>query len=443
METAWWERAADNQPYFFLSYAHMPRWEQGGGDPDHWVHVLYKDLCENIMHLTDLPAGAPAGFMDRELRSGEGWSEKLAENLATCRVFIPLFSPRYFASEMCGRELFAFNQRLVDARTTGLGAIPAIVPVLWTRVDYSQLPESVGHLHIDNSAFGGAHANEGLYRLIKLNRRRDEYQETVLQLAEHIVRVAQDSPLPPGTPRDYDATPSAFKPRGQGTRRIHLTVAAPTRGTLPEHRDVRPYGERAQDWNPYHSEATRPLSAHAAELIRSLDYRVTVSSLDEADASLGAEREAGVEGTPDGDAGPDQPHLLIVDRWVATAEKHCDELKRLDGHAQSWMNVVVPWNHADIQCHSAEGVELCQVLEDLMPRLLDRGRRTPWHRAVDGVPTLKEFTDLLPAVVAHAAGQFLRHAHAHPPSGPHVPRPRLLGPAPPADAQGPHEGGEE
>lgn len=443
METAWWERAADDQPYFFLSYAHMPRWEQGGGDPDHWVHVLYKDLCENIMHLTDQPAGAPAGFMDRELRSGEGWSEKLAENLATCRIFIPLFSPRYFGSEMCGRELFAFNERIVDARTTGLGAIPAIVPVLWTHVDYGQLPESVGHLHIDNSAFGGTHANEGLYRLIKLNRRRDEYQETVLQLAEHIVRVARESPLPPSTPRDYDSTPSAFKPRGQGPRRIHLTVAAPTRGTLPEHRDARPYGERAQDWNPYHSESTRPLAAHAAELIRALDYRVTVSSLDESNASLAPEREAGVDGTPDGDAEPDHPHLLLVDRWVVTTRKHCDELKRLDDHAQSWMSAVVPWNHADVQCHSAEGLELCRLLEDLLPRLLDRGRHTPWHRAVDGVPTLKEFTDVLPAVVAHAAGQFLKHAQAHPPSGPHVPRPRLLGPVPRTTAPDPYEGGEE
>ncbi|NEE46574.1 TIR domain-containing protein, partial [Streptomyces sp. SID8455] len=69
-----------------------------------------------VMAMTDLPAGASAGFMDREIRSGEGWSERLGETLATCRVFVPLFSPRYFASEMCGKEWHAFEQRAIHHR---------------------------------------------------------------------------------------------------------------------------------------------------------------------------------------------------------------------------------------------------------------------------------------------------------------------------------------
>ncbi|MGW1355371.1 FxsC protein, partial [Streptomyces sp. NPDC002409] len=91
------QRAADHRPYFFLSYAHTPGYG-GGTDPDMWVERLFKDLCDHVLAMTDLPAGAPAGFMDREIRSGEGWSERLGEVLATCRVFVPLFSPRYFAS---------------------------------------------------------------------------------------------------------------------------------------------------------------------------------------------------------------------------------------------------------------------------------------------------------------------------------------------------------
>jgi hypothetical protein len=42
-----------------------------------WVERLFRDLCGHVMAMTDLPAGAPAGFMDREIRSGEGWSERL------------------------------------------------------------------------------------------------------------------------------------------------------------------------------------------------------------------------------------------------------------------------------------------------------------------------------------------------------------------------------
>ncbi|MFD2120826.1 hypothetical protein ACFSNO_16240 [Streptomyces cirratus] len=54
-----------------------------------WVERLFRDLCNHVMALTDLPAGSEAGFMDREIRSGEGWSERLAAALATCRVFVP------------------------------------------------------------------------------------------------------------------------------------------------------------------------------------------------------------------------------------------------------------------------------------------------------------------------------------------------------------------
>ena len=85
---------ASVQPYFFLSYAHTPRFGAGGPDPDMWVERLFRDLSSHVMALTDLPAGSDAGFMDREIRSGEGWSERLGAALATCRVFVPAMAAR-------------------------------------------------------------------------------------------------------------------------------------------------------------------------------------------------------------------------------------------------------------------------------------------------------------------------------------------------------------
>lgn len=456
--------ASDNRPYFFLSYAHTPAWGPGGGDPDHWVHVLFTDLCGHIMHLTDLPAGAQAGFMDREMRSGDGWPEKLSENLAACRVFVPLYSPRYFTSEMCGREWFAFNERIVRARATGSDNTSAIVPVLWTGVDYNDFPDSVRHFHIEH--FGARYAEQGIYGLIKLNRLRDEYQEAVLRLAQLIVQVARDSPLPSARPRPYETTPSAFRPRGTGTRHIHLTVAAPTRDTLPDGRSEQPYGEDALDWNPYHSEATRPLTALAEELIRSLDYRITVSSFDDEDAGagLGAAPDPAAAADPgsgssadsgsgsgpaarvDGDGNPagHRPGILLVDRWALMDSDRQRRLKEFDAASQPWVSAVVPWNRADMQCHSDEGRRLTEEFERTLPNLLDRSRRTECRIAVTGVPTLKAFTDVLPSVVASTTQRYLKHAAAHPPAGPHPPRPRLVGPLPPQDrATGDEPGGGE
>ncbi|MBQ0855589.1 TIR domain-containing protein (plasmid) [Streptomyces sp. BH-SS-21] len=429
-------RIPDSRPYFFLSYAHTPSWGPDSGDPDHWVRILFKDLCNHIMALTDLPAGSNAGFMDREMRSGEGWPERLSENLATCRVFVPLFSARYFSSEMCGREWYAFTERMLHARATGAGSATAIVPALWTRVDLRALPDSVRHIHLGHSDFGSRYASNGIYGLIKLNRLRDEYEETVLGLADRIVQAAKECQLPSGRPRDYESTPSAFKPRGSGPRHIQLTVAAPTRDTVPEDRNKQPYGDDALDWNPYHSESTRPLPAHAEELLRSLDYRVTVVSFDDEDTgeTTSSPHPKTLENQ--------QPGILLVDHWALTDEERRRRLKTFDTGARPWVSAIVPRNRADAQCNGAQGARLSQELERAMPTILERVRRSDCRIAVNGVPTLKAFTRVLPDVVAHTTRQFLKYAEPHPPPGPHVPRPRLMEPYPPGLDAGDDNRGE-
>lgn len=426
------DRTPDNRPYFFLSYAHTPPWGPESGDPDHWVRVLFNDLCSHIMALTDLPAGSPAGFMDRQMRSGEGWPEKLSENLATCRVFVPLFSPRYFSSEMCGREWYAFHERMLNARTTGTASASAIVPALWTRVDMRELPDSVRHIHVEDASSGGRYLSNGIYGLIKLSRLRDEYDETVFGLAERIVQAARESRLPPGRPRDYESTPSAFKPRGTGPRRIRLTVAAPTRDSVPGHRDTQPYGDDALDWNPYHTESTRALSAHAEELIRSLDYRVTVVALE--DENPGEDPQ---------ESGDTQPGILLMDQWALTDERHRSRLKMFDACARPWVNAIVPRCRTDLQNHGEEGRRLAEELERVMPAVLERVRRSDYRYAVNGVPTLTSFTKVLPGLVAYTTRQFLKSQEVRLPPGPHIPRPCLADPSrPPGPSSKDAPGGE-
>ncbi|MFK8908249.1 TIR-like protein FxsC, partial [Streptomyces sp. YS-3] len=120
------------RPYFFLSYAHTPKNDPRDKDPDLWVRRFFRDLSAHVMQLTALPAGVPAGFMDQHVRPGEDWQEQITEALALCRVFVPLYSPRYFLSEQCGREWFAFAGReaLHQSRSEH-HAPPAIVPALW------------------------------------------------------------------------------------------------------------------------------------------------------------------------------------------------------------------------------------------------------------------------------------------------------------------------
>ncbi|TXS48214.1 TIR-like protein FxsC [Streptomyces sp. t39] len=413
------ERTDPHVPYFFFSYAHTPRHATDGPDPDMWVHRLYRDLCEHILGLTDLPAGEPAGFMDGALRTGEDWGSRLSAALATCRVFVPLYSPRYFVSDRCGREWRAFALR--QARGAGpQDTVPqGIVPALWTPVHTERLPAAARNLVHGHERFGPRYASEGLYSLMKLRRYRSEYEHAVLLLARAIVTTAQQNPVPRGEPLDLADLPNAFG-SPPVLRRLRIVVAAPSSGELPQGRSERCYGPSPVDWNPYRESdaaAARPLADFAAEQVRGLDYLTTVEPLDQAAGDLLAEEH------------PSAPTVMLVDHWALTDPGQRELLTRVDAAAQPWLVVVVPWDRADPDNDTA-GAELQSALENTLPRTLQRGRSVS-RAATGGVPSLAAFADILPTVIQWAAAQFLRHVvPVYPPAGPHFLRPRLRGPAP-------------
>ncbi|MEU2774303.1 TIR-like protein FxsC [Streptomyces sp. NPDC007162] len=398
-------------PYFFLSYARTPSWGSEGGDPDHWVHLLFRDLCEHIMALTDLPAGSQVGFMDRTLRTGESWSEALSMSLATCRVFVPLLSPRYFSNEMCGREWYAFNERVVRAKAAGARDALGMVPALWTRVDFEQLPDSARRLHLDFSSFNQRYENNGLYGLIKLSRLRDDYDEAVFELSERIVRVAHESRLPPSRPPVFEELPSAFD-RHRELRPLSIVVAAARQDQLPDSRDAGAYGAREVDWNPYHPFAGRPLAMFAEELIRLLGLHVEVYSLDEAlDRSSGFSPSRG-------------PTLLLVDPWALLDPELSAKLSWFDKRATPWTRVMIPWNREDPDA-LAPGAPDPTRLENVIPQLI-RFTRAVSRASVSGVGSQESFPDALSPLVRHAYAEFARQS---PVAGPHPrPRPRLTAP---------------
>jgi transcriptional regulator with XRE-family HTH domain len=212
---------SDPAPYFYLSYAHTPRQEGYPGDPDIWVANLYQDLCSHIMQLTDLPPGARPGFMDRELGAEGDWPARMVQALATCRVFVPLYSMRYFISEHCGKEWSAFSRRVRGQATAGADPAEGIVPALWVPVSDSLLPEAAKSLQFDHSQLGERYSTHGFYGIIKLSRYRSEYEEAVYELARRIVQVGQTTPISPEIPPlDYASLDSAFGPAdlGSGTK---------------------------------------------------------------------------------------------------------------------------------------------------------------------------------------------------------------------------------
>lgn len=406
------ERRRDRpRPYFFLSYAHTPRNDAGGVDPNLWVKKLYDGLCAHILQLTDLPWGSQAGFLDQGMAVGTRWSDALSENLARCKVFVPLYSPRYFMSEQCGREWWAFSQRQVNHRARGgaTGA-SAIVPALWVPVQPAHMPQVALELQFHRASFGQDYAEEGFYGLTKLRYLRDEYERAVYRLAKQIVRVADEAVLEEGPVyTDYESLPSAF---GSADRpaRFDISVVACSRADLPPGREPDYYGDRPRDWNPYHPTSTLPLGDHAADLIRAMDYKVSFRDFEPtADRVLKPGAEA--------------PGLLLVDPWVLRNPRYRELLWEVDQSAPPWTTVVVPWNQQDPGSHIDGGPGPAE-LEAVMPRLLRIGRSSS-RTAVGGVGTLEALGALLPQLVRHAVSEFAgRSTHsAYPPPGPRGPEP--------------------
>jgi FxsC-like protein len=388
----------DPTPYFFLSYGRIPQHDPGEGDPDRWIVKFYRDLCQHVMQLTDASTAAEAGFMDREWRPGSNWPHRLANALATCRVFVPLYSHRYFASEQCGREWFAFSQRVRDHEARGGKHAEAIIPALWVPVPASTLPESARMIQFDHSTLGSRYAERGFYGLIKLRRYRADYEEAVYELARRIVVVAQHNAVDPARPADYESLHSAFGSPGRtraGGGRFRVTVVAPDTTSLPDGRSPYHYGRTPLDWNPYRPDSQRPLAELAADIVSDLDYRADVGTLDDHGDLLA-------------DEPPTSPGVLLVDVWATVTPEYRDLLRRVAEIDNPWIQVMIPWNRLDAETAAAEPT-LRRSLEEALHRKLEQGRPVS-RTAVSGIPSLEQFGTDLPKMVLAAAREYYKRA---------------------------------
>jgi hypothetical protein len=95
----------------FLSYRRHKEWPK-------WVSETFYDIFD---HWLDAELGHDCSiFVDYQLETGHNWPAALAENLSKSRVLVPLWSPQYFNSEWCLKEMSLFVAR---ENATGFGTV--------------------------------------------------------------------------------------------------------------------------------------------------------------------------------------------------------------------------------------------------------------------------------------------------------------------------------
>jgi FxsC-like protein len=420
----------DDRPYFFLSYARTPKRDPSDrDDPDRWVYKLYRDLCGAILQMTDARP-EEAGFMDRENKLGAEWSPELMTAIARCRVFVPLYSRRYFESDNCGREWFAFARREITHRARGGQVADAIVPALWTRLDRDRLPRVAQSVQFDHASLGERYCAEGFYGIMKLQNYRADYQRVVHRLAQRIIALGDSSVAYPDersilamTREDFASLPSAFGPASLSRTvggQLQIAVLAHDTSTLPPGRAADYYGATPPAWSPYRPDYPQPVADYARDLAKKcLDCKPQVGAFEDGMAALIS------------DGHPVPPSLCLVDAWVSKSAKHQEALSQLNRVAESWVSVLVPWNSQDEGTREASAELRASLHEQLGDKLASVPRRC--QLAASGIPTLQDLGQLLPEMTMIMLKRFRKEAAAHPPAGPVIQRPRLRG----ADPQEP------
>jgi hypothetical protein len=193
--------AVSCDPYlFFMSYARTRTpWTGTRAKKDRSdvaLEEFHALLCSYIMQLTDHDGAESPGFLDERMGVGADWENRLKQALATCRVFVPIYTTRYFKREWCGREWDAFARRQEEQLRTRPYTGNAIVPVLWVGPQHLALPGVAAKVQYAHPDLGKEYLQSGLFGLRQAGRHA-RYRGSVWALAQTIVKVAQQTSLEP------------------------------------------------------------------------------------------------------------------------------------------------------------------------------------------------------------------------------------------------------
>ena len=343
-------------PFFFFSYARRDR-------VDDLLIEFYDDLRNELATRmgTEL---TETGYLDIRTTPGAPWASRIADELNTCQVFVPVYSPSYFQSDNCGREWHAFSERL-RRNSNGPPATTRIVPVWWVPPT-TPLPHAVQALEDTRDHFGAEYRDFGLRFLKQLKENDGKYKDFLVRFTQMLMAAAVGpGPLPPGRAADLVGGPSAFAsavtpvgaaamPAAGGPRRVHFVIVAANQHEMRQHRaSVDYYGGDGEEWCPYFPDYTDPIALHAQGVAQSQRLIFSLVRTDALVELLDRARDR------------HEVVVLIVDSWATQVQAYQSLLAEYDRRRPGTAAVLVPWNAADAETASRRD-ELRGSLWDLL-----------------------------------------------------------------------------
>ena len=374
--------------YFFLSYAHSALTsERVRSDPDPLVGAFFADLAAAVAARARPAKGMEIGFFDQQIQPGVDMKALLSDVLGSAEVFVPLYSPGYFAKSWPMREQEVFRRRLRVA--SAVTPDQHIVPILWTPFPSGEQTSIVARA-LSIGAGISDYGENGLRALCMLTSYRQSYQRVLSQLADEIVKVAERSPLGPSAAPDLDDVPGPVAAEAS----FLVAMLAPSHGVSRPPQAVK--GGENPWWRMYTGRRIPPVAEYAGSVAERLGLKTLVADFVE------------VEGLFDR-----TPAIVIVDPWMV-ADRGPEFLTSIFVGLPKW---VVPVILDEQRENSGSG----SVMVEKAVKALDSALQVPVSR----VGSVDQLDEILPTVVARARRTYLKEGPVFPPVG-SPPRPPRL-----------------
>jgi hypothetical protein len=255
---------------FFFSYAHNDAL-------DEHVDAFFSEVSKQVRYLT---AAKEDGFRDtKDLRAGDLWSDRLADELRVSPAIVCLYSPSYFDSRICAREMQIFLERRAAYLQQNTGSRPSpIIPVLWQPGD---TPWSLPDFQYERPRSADLE-KKGVYDVLA-EQRKAEFVSIARSVAVR-VKEARKGPLPELNYRPVlNGVQSAFDPPPLPPAEFDTADAAsgPQCATF-----VYPAARAWKEW--MFAPAFKPLLHISAAVARGRDLHSHQLTFDPAAANLAA-----------------------------------------------------------------------------------------------------------------------------------------------------------
>ncbi len=434
---------------FFFSYA-RDDWK------GNYLKSFFEDLTERVRFITGHPA-EEVGFRDAQrIELGSNWPLELVNALASCRSFVPIYTPTYFTRLYCGREWWVFQSRIEQHLRVKTGPPPGLIlPVLWCAAIHlpSDLRREIQEIQYAHEDLGGLCCTEGVLQLMKRGRKcKREYDDFLDKFAEKLVTASKLWDLPPsprytltevdnyfegktvflntdrksgygatksvevnrrgwvpevqttagagaGTPGMHGTGPDALPPSavdaGKGPRCVKFVFVAASRSELSNEshpRDLVAYEDQGAFWKPFLPPKEDTVYSVVVCAARRLNFQPSDVSLD-ADIDVLIERARMQETVV----------VIVIDPWTLLLTRYAEIMRKCDRVDAYNFAILVAWNRQDPHTNSHAQI----LMSELRATFSNKWSNKPANFYHDVVDSLETFNNALIVALNRAQNNIL------------------------------------